>query len=134
MDYQLKKLKKCCYVQPPVREPFKPTEFYLKPTIPFSDETTYRRSYMPFDSDAIAASRPLSFAPQYEYVKSDDPVASATVYSESYRLPGTFIECDSDHGNNTIVVMAENCDELSSLATHPEYTRNGLCGNNGTIN
>lgn len=42
-----RKLKKCCYLQPEVRENMKPRIAYKRPTIPFEDETVHRTSYMP---------------------------------------------------------------------------------------
>lgn len=83
-----RKLKKCCYEQPPVRPPFKRS-------------TPYNRSEVPMSTE--------------------------TVYSESYRLPGRFVECDENHTNHTFVAFARNCDEVRSLTEKPIQGRNGLC-------
>lgn len=46
-----KKLKKCCYIQPAVRENMRPNRKYQRPTIPFEDETVHRTSYMPISPE-----------------------------------------------------------------------------------
>lgn len=45
-----KKLKKCCYIQPAIRESMKPDLQYSQPTTPFDDDTVHRLSYMPIDA------------------------------------------------------------------------------------
>lgn len=56
-------LKKCCYIQPAVRENMKPQLKYRQPIEPFSDETVHRTSYMPIDAETIKNCKSESMKP-----------------------------------------------------------------------
>lgn len=60
-----KKLKKCCYLQPAVRENMKPKRKYKRPMEPFSDETVHRTSYMPIDAKTLKDCQAESTKPMH---------------------------------------------------------------------
>lgn len=166
MENKAKELKKCCYEQPPVREPFiLNVSQDIKSTSPFAFDTVHRTSYLPWDPSHLASLRGKTFKPEtnlhtvnsdipmekdtvmnlsYQPVfplerkdqmwdskselnKPDGPMASETIYRESYRLPGRFVECDEENINkNMIVVYAEDCDEVGIFDTKPMTKHNGL--------
>lgn len=57
MEQPRRKLKKCCYVQPPVRQSMKPTVKYQRSSTPFNDKTTFRSSYLPIDREIAKKSK-----------------------------------------------------------------------------
>lgn len=164
MENEAKELKKCCYEQPPVREPFKPNVLQDGSTSPFAFDTVHRTSYLPWDASRFASLRGKTFKPETnlhtdsdipmekdtvmnlsyqpvfpldrrdqmwdfksELIKPDGPMASETIYRESYRLPGRFVECDEENmTKNMIVVYAEDCDEIGTSDTKPFTKHNGL--------
>lgn len=152
-----KKLKKCCYVQPEVRENMKPKSAYKRPTAPFMDETVHRASYIPIDPETSKHCKPDSMKPSgqvnlNEHLKMDTdtvhqlsyqpvkttprvtppwafkkqfvrplvPMDLNTIYENSYRLPGIFVECDENSDKNVIVTYAEHCEDIDGLIKLPE--------------
>lgn len=85
-DLKPKKLKKCCYIQPPVRESMKLKEIYEPPAAPFDDETVYRASYMPIDAKEAEVSRGHAIKPMAEpFSDSNIKMDTNTVYKLSYQ-------------------------------------------------
>lgn len=152
-----KKLKKCCYVQPPVRENMKPDRKYQRPTTPFEDETVHRTSYMPIDSELAKLCKLDSMKPNHnvnlnrhlkmdtdtihnlsyqpvitkprvippwaiksKFIRPQVPMDLNTIYENSYRLPGTFVECDENADKNVIVTYAEECHDIEGLIRLPD--------------
>lgn len=150
-----RKLKKCCYVQPPVRENMKPNTKYQRPTAPFEDETVHRTSYMPIDPELaqnckLDSMKPtanldlnsnlkmdcntvhnLSYQPvrtkpreippwaiRAKYKKPLTQMDLNTIYENSYRLPGQFMEC-GENADNEIIAYAEHCDDIDGLIRLP---------------
>lgn len=58
-----KKLKKCCYIQPAVRESMRPKSKYERSTLPFDDETVHRASYLPIGRELAQQCRLDSMRP-----------------------------------------------------------------------
>lgn len=151
-DLKPKKLKKCCYIQPPVRESMKLKDTYERPTALFADETVYRGSYLPIDSKTAKDCRMDSMKPildslldpsikmdtntvnklSYQPVNTKKridptwalkptyhtpqiPMNLNTIYADSYRLPGKFVECDDGTTENLIVTYAEECNDIDGL-------------------
>lgn len=164
MKNQTKELKKCCYEQPQVREPFKPISLQEKLSdSPFAFDTIQRSSYLPWDPARMASYRGKTFKPESslhtnsdtpmekdtvmnlsyqpvfplerkdhtwnsksEFEKSKAAMESDTVYRESYRLPGRFVECDEENiSKSMIVVYAEDCNDVV-IDTKPTAKHNGL--------
>lgn len=151
-DWKPKKLKKCCYVQPPVRKSMKLSQTYERPMEPFQDETVHRASYLPIDSETAKECRMNSAKPMFDtfsdsnlkmdtdtvhklsyqpvdtmrrvnptwaikspYQKPTTSMDLNTIYANSYRLPGKFVECDAGAPDNLIVTYAVNCADIDGL-------------------
>lgn len=87
-----KKLKKCCYVQPPVRESMKLKEAYELPTEPFEAETVHRASYLPIDPKTMAEGRMDAVKPALmsdSFFDSNLKMDTNTVYRSSYQPVNT---------------------------------------------
>lgn len=89
-DFERKQLKKCCYIQPPVRESMKLKEIYEQPTEPFDDETVHRASYLPIDPMTskqcrMDAVKPMADTILHPSIKMD----TNTVYALSYQPVNT---------------------------------------------
>lgn len=84
------KLKKCCYIQPPVRESMKLKETYEQPTAPFEDETVHRASYLPIDRMTAKECRMDSIKPMSgSLLDSSLNMDTNTVYKLSYQPVNT---------------------------------------------
>lgn len=87
---ELKKLKKCCYIQPPVRQSMKLKETYEPPTEPFADVTVHSSSYMPIDPKTAAESRMHSKMPMSGSILEPDlKMDLNTVHRLSYQPVNT---------------------------------------------
>lgn len=85
-DSEPKKLKKCCYIQPPVRESMMKKEEYERPTAPFDDETVYRASYLPIDPETANDLQVHLKKPEVELcLVANVKMDSDTVYNLSYK-------------------------------------------------
>lgn len=85
-----KKLKKCCYQQPPLRKSMKLSESYKQPTVPFQHETVHRASYLPIDSKTAKEYRMHSTKPTAEtFSKPNIGMDLNTVHKLSYQPVNT---------------------------------------------
>lgn len=81
-----KQLKKCCYIQPPVRGSMKPDLKYKQPTTPFEDETVHRTSYMPIDPELAQQCKLDSMKPNVSLdLNKDLKLDTNTVHNLSYQ-------------------------------------------------
>lgn len=84
-DSKPKQLKKCCYIQPPVRESMKLKALYEQPTEPFADETTYHGAYLPIDPKTAADCQMDAVKPMSDALQSNVQMDMNTVYRLSYQ-------------------------------------------------
>ncbi|XP_031632864.1 stabilizer of axonemal microtubules 1-like [Contarinia nasturtii] len=85
MDRPRRKLKKCCYVQPPVRESIKPSVKYQRSTIPFNDKTTSRSDYLPIDDETmrlLQADQELAKKSKADEMKTKYPYRSTIPFND----------------------------------------------------
>lgn len=104
---------------------FKPEmNLHIDSDMPMEKDTVMNLSYQPvFPLER----KDQMWDSKSELNKPDGPMASETIYSESYRLPGRFVECDEeDITKNMIVVYAEDCDEIGISDGKPVIKHNGL--------
>lgn len=81
-----KKLKKCCYIQPPVRENMKPNLKYERPKTPFEDETVHRCSYMPINPEMALQCKMESMKPTVNLdLNRDLKMDTDTIHNLSYQ-------------------------------------------------
>lgn len=110
-----KNLKKCCYVQPPVRESMKlatTLDSLSDKNLKLDTDTVHKLSYQPVDTKQ-RLNPTWAMKPGYE--KPTTPMDLKTIYANSYRLPGKFVECIEGAPNNLIVIYAENCNDIDGL-------------------
>lgn len=81
------------YIQPPVREPFRPESNYTRPNIPIDDATTYRYSYFGTDAGTMANCRLPPATPAISSLNVDKSVTMDpnTTHKLSY-IPHGYIK------------------------------------------
>lgn len=80
-------------------------------------DTVHQLSYQPIKP------KPRQIPPWARKAKYERPLVPMdcnTIYENSYRLPGTFVECDENSDQNVIVTYAEECEDIEGLVQVPE--------------
>lgn len=93
--------------------------------IPMEKDTVMNLSYQP--TFPIGRNSEMWDPNQSESIQPYAPMASETVYRESYGLPGRFVECDEQNmTKNMMSVYAQDCDENGISVTKAITKHNGL--------
>lgn len=88
----------------------------LNQDLKMDTDTVHNLSYQPVKTKPRTTP---PWAKKASFIKPNIPMDLHTIYENSYRLPGVFVECDESADKNVIVTYAEHCDDIEGLIQYP---------------